>query len=163
MVLSLKSLFLNEADQISKTFEMAVSSAELADDFRLCGPIFVEAVLKSQTGTIFFSAKVSFEAVHPCDRCLEDVKDSYRYFFEHKVVRSLSDDSEDYIVAENDELDLKQLLLEDISLNLPTKVLCFPDCKGMCPVCGENLNKHSCGCNKDRIDPRLAVLKQLID
>lgn len=163
MVLSLKSLFLNEADQISKTFEMDVSSAELADDFRLCGPIFVEAVLKSQTGTISFSAKVSFEAVHPCDRCLEDVKSSYRYVFEHKVVRSLSDDSEDYIVAGNDELDLKQLLLEDISLSLPTKVLCSSDCKGICLVCGENLNKHSCGCKKDTIDLRLAVLKQLID
>ena len=47
-------------------------------------------------------------------------------------------------------------------LDMETKFLCKEDCKGLCPSCGKNLNLGPCGCRKE-IDPRFAVLEQLLD
>ena len=41
--------------------------------------------------------------------------------------------------------------------------LCKPDCKGLCPQCGKNLNEGKCGCSARQVDPRLEILKKLID
>ena len=54
-------------------------------------------------------------------------------------------------------------LLETVYiLDMDTKYLCRPDCKGVCPECGQNLNEGPCSCRK-KPDPRLAVLEQLLD
>ena len=60
-------------------------------------------------------------------------------------------------------MDLDELIRTDILLELPTKFLCKEDCKGLCPTCGKNLNEGACNCQTHQIDPRLEVLKQLID
>ena len=62
---------------------------------------------------------------------------------------------------ENDEIDLGQLMREQFYLALPMKPLCRPDCTGLCPSCGANLNQGACGCRIEWEDPRLAVLKKL--
>ena len=72
-------------------------------------------------------------------------------------------DSDAYIQVDSGSLDLDELLRADILLELPTKYLCREDCKGLCAVCGKNLNDGPCNCNLHQIDPRLEVLKQLID
>ena len=54
-----------------------------------------------------------------------------------------------------------QRLWEEFSLALPVKPLCRPDCRGLCPECGKNLNEGACGCSRDSGDPRLAALRQL--
>ena len=53
--------------------------------------------------------------------------------------------------------------MTDLLLALPTKHLCREDCRGLCPHCGKNLNEGLCGCREDKVDPRLAVLAQLMD
>jgi len=47
-------------------------------------------------------------------------------------------------------------------LNMDSKLLCKPDCKGLCCRCGKNLNRESCTCQKE-LDPRFAALKQLLE
>jgi uncharacterized protein len=59
-------------------------------------------------------------------------------------------------------LDLRQPLREQILLTLPMHSLCRPDCKGLCPTCGQNLNEGPCSCDTEDIDPRLAELKKLL-
>ncbi|NIR65724.1 MAG: DUF177 domain-containing protein, partial [Aliifodinibius sp.] len=41
--------------------------------------------------------------------------------------------------------------------------ICTPDCKGFCPICGENLNLKTCDCQVETVDPRLEPLKKLLD
>ncbi len=60
-----------------------------------------------------------------------------------------------------DEIDLAPLVRERILLALPDYVLCDPACKGLCSVCGANLNDGECGCDRTVPDPRLAALKNL--
>ncbi len=89
----------------------------------------------------------------------------FHYCFSHTLVRELSaenDDMDDYIVVDGDQLDLDELVLSDILLSLPTKILCNEDCKGLCPVCGKDLNIGNCECKKKQVDPRLEKLGELL-
>ena len=74
----------------------------------------------------------------------EYVKD-YDLSFDHIVVPSVSnDDNDDYIVADGESIELNEIALTDILLSLPTKNLCKDDCKGLCMVCGCDLNETQC-------------------
>ena len=85
-------------------------------------------------------------------------------FSMHNLVREVSDeDNDSYIVVENESIDLDELFYSDIVLEIPISYVCKEDCKGLCPQCGKNLNKGSCDCKTNQIDPRLEVLKKLID
>ena len=64
-------------------------------------------------------------------------------------------------VDEDEELDLRPLLLEQIQLNVPMKPLCRAACKGLCPQCGADLNQGDCDCEKVEIDPRWKALEAL--
>ena len=57
-------------------------------------------------------------------------------------------------------MDLDELVRADLLLELPTKVLCREDCKGLCPKCGKDLNFGPCDCKKE-IDPRWQALSDL--
>ena len=65
-------------------------------------------------------------------------------------------------VGDDGWLDLTPLLREQCWLAIPMKPLCRPDCRGLCPQCGVNLNFESCACEDVKIDPRLASLKELL-
>ncbi len=67
-----------------------------------------------------------------------------------------------YAVGERGEIDLAPLIREYAWLAIPMKHLCDPECKGLCPHCGVNLNTDSCQCEEIHIDPRLAPLKELL-
>jgi uncharacterized protein len=60
-------------------------------------------------------------------------------------------------------LETEPILLEQLQLNIPMKPLCRPDCAGLCPVCGADLNLGACACPERAGDPRLAALAALRD
>ena len=66
------------------------------------------------------------------------------------------------LVPEDGQIDLEPLLREYALLEIPISPVCKPDCKGLCPVCGENLNKTDCGHHPESDSP-FAVLKDLLD
>ena len=99
-----------------------------------------------------------------CDRCLKAVERELDKSFEHILVTELSneDDEEyEYIVCADGTLDLTELVRTDLMLELPTKVLCKEDCRGLCPKCGKDLNLGSCDCKTKDIDPRWQALSDL--
>ena len=59
-------------------------------------------------------------------------------------------------------MDLDDLVVSDILLSLPTKIICKEDCEGLCPSCGINRNVDTCECQKKQVDPRLAKLGELL-
>lgn len=81
-----------------------------------------------------------------CVRCLEAFEQPLRatltelYAFDQ---RSVSESN--LLVPESGQIDLEPLLREYALLEIPIKPLCKPDCQGLCPVCGENLNLTDCG------------------
>ena len=67
-----------------------------------------------------------------------------------------------YAVSDDGWLDLAPLLREQAWVAIPMKPLCSADCRGLCVQCGANLNLESCTCETSRVDPRLAILKDLL-
>jgi uncharacterized protein len=57
-------------------------------------------------------------------------------------------------------LDVDLMALEQIELALPMRFVCSEECRGLCPMCGVDLNERACGCSQERSDPRLAVLRE---
>ena len=55
------------------------------------------------------------------------------------------------------------MIWETLITALPAALVCSPDCKGLCPQCGANLNKGPCGCRKDTKDPRFDILRKMLD
>ncbi len=105
-------------------------------------------------------------AVIPCDRCLTDVQVGIPLHFHKKV----SLDSEN--VDETEELDetnyidgynfdVEQLIYNELLVGWPTKILCSEDCKGICNVCGQNLNEGTCDCEDTGLDPRMSVIRDV--
>ena len=58
-----------------------------------------------------------------------------------------------------DGIDLAPVVRDVVIAALPIRNLCRPDCKGLCPKCGADLNQADCGCDREVVDPRLAALK----
>jgi uncharacterized protein len=68
-----------------------------------------------------------------------------------------------YTITEGGIINLTPIMREEGILAIPIHVLCKPDCKGLCPQCGQDLNQGFCNCEADRIDPRLASLRALLE
>ena len=97
-----------------------------------------------------------------CDRCGAEFSRDTRLGFEVPVVPMGESEDPEAFELEGDWLDLDDLLETVYVLDMDTKYLCRPDCKGICPECGKDLNEGPCSCRK-KPDPRLAVLEQLLD
>ncbi len=100
----------------------------------------------------------------PCDRCGTDTEKTLNVNISRTLVKELAGDGGDeYLVVADEKLDLYELVLREVILNFPMKFLCSDDCKGVCPMCGKNLNNGPCGCVNKEIDPRLEALKKLLE
>jgi len=117
----------------------------------------------NKNGLVELHARVNVTYTGACDRCTVQTDLSFLFDFSHTLVTSLNHEENDVLILVSDGvLDLDGLLVSDVLLHLPSKFLCDPDCKGLCPDCGNNLNIQSCQCSKAAIDPRLAGLKDLL-
>jgi uncharacterized protein len=132
----------------------------------------VEATFANERILTLVSVRANFSL--PCSRCLREtglaIIGNLRYLFTLRP--SKDDDSEDNSGADDDgdvdvipvdafqaELDMRQYIWEVLLLNLPERVLCAVDCKGLCPICGRDKNEGDCDCREDGIDPRLEILR----
>lgn len=68
-----------------------------------------------------------------------------------------------HLIDEGDFIDLAPIVREEAILSIPIQTLHSPDCKGLCPECGHDLNTGPCSCVTDNIDPRFAILRTLLD
>ena len=105
-----------------------------------------------------------------CSRCLEPftapVDQEFDLRYQPHTVhvegeREIEEDDLTTAFYENDEIDLGHLMHEQFVLSLPMKPLCGDACKGLCPICGTNLNRAPCDCKPVWEDPRLAALREL--
>jgi uncharacterized protein len=99
-----------------------------------------------------------------CARCIEPVSNVLEISFEKDIASSgeVSSENDDYIIIEDKKLDLLPCVEEEIMLEMPSRTLCKEDCRGLCQKCGKNLNEGDCDCDKKEVDPRLAILKTLL-
>lgn len=106
-----------------------------------------------------------------CDRCLQPVEWKVDEHIDTVLIEQqyapreeeieLEKDDLNYEFFEGDAIDVDRLIAEQVLLVLPAKVLCSSWCRGLCPVCGANLNYEDCGCERDKEGSSFAVLKSI--
>ena len=141
------------------------------EEFRVVAPVSLVFDIFKDKQQFRLVGRVQTTLELPCGRCLEpytapvdqtfDLRYHPRTLNTGEGEKELEDDDLTTAFYENDEIALGHLMQEQFSLSLPMKPLCRDDCKGLCVVCGTNLNRETCGCKRDWEDPRLAALKKL--
>jgi len=101
-----------------------------------------------------------------CRRCLEPVpggvSEEVTFVFLPTIEPGMEDDGDTRLFEEDAvELDLGQVVREEIILAVDPYVVCRPECKGLCPRCGTNLNNGTCNCSTEESDPRWDALRAL--
>ena len=160
----LRRLRLRSGDQVRERVEIDLAPLLLAGQEYIARPNPVSAdltVTRAATGTVL---ELAFElTLHgPCFRCLEDAELALQLRLrEYQATKPDSeDDRTEYVLAE-DHLDLSAWAHDSVVLALPDKILHDPDCAGLCPVCGKNLNVEPHEHVEERVDPRWAALSEL--
>ena len=122
-----------------------------------------EGRVYNEAGVLNLSGEIRADMLCVCDRCGAEFE-STKITALHATIAEEDDNGEDpeLFLLDGDEIDLDEILSTCFILDMETKFLCKEDCKGLCPKCGKNLNLGPCGCRKE-IDPRFAVLEQLLD
>lgn len=164
MILSLERLFDSPGEELAFEESLDLSGLDESGALPLKAPVQVRGVVHNLAGivTVDYTADYILDTV--CDRCLDAVHIPKVLTVSHVAVRSLSSsEDDDYLVLPDAELAIDEMVYSDLVLDLPSKVLCAPDCQGLCPVCGVNHNRETCSCSRRVVDPRLRVLEELLE
>jgi uncharacterized protein len=132
----------------------------------LGGPVSVSGRFSAAgEGTFFWHARVAAAFHCECRRCLAPVEVPFDGELELLFVdeeQALDEDAGCYVIPGTmPVLDLREALREELLLAVPQFVECRPDCRGLCPRCGANLNAGPCPCRPER-DPRWQALSDLL-
>lgn len=94
---------------------------------------------------VFVKGELSAQILAQCARCLKE--SIYPLHIQYTIVFKEAPDEEsgEYFITDN-TIDLSKPLFDEISLHMPLQLLCSEDCKGLCPICGANLNDGVCAC-----------------
>lgn len=148
MIINLKQLFniVGETKDIDCCVEKDALSGIRGCNFS--SPVHVKGRVFNRAGVVHLAFSVDFTLLMSCDRCLTEFERDYHFDFEHIVVRSSDSNNDEYITANGESIDLSEIAVIDLLLQLPSKYLCKDDCKGLCMVCGCDLNESVCDCLK---------------
>lgn len=146
----------------SRDFPFDLPRVQLSPDLDLTSLAGVVRVTRTPQG-LLVQVKMHASAATECVRCLTDFSHTLSVDFSELYAfkqRSVTDSN--LILPEDGKIDLELLLREYMLLELPINPVCKPDCKGLCPVCGENQNQTTCHHDEITGDERLAGLSSLL-
>lgn len=153
----------NESIGYSREFSVEVPRLGMADEREFTDLTAVITVSRTTEGLLVQFRGQAHTTVE-CVRCLESfVQTLHPEFVEMFTFPSHADESTELILPDDLNIDLYPLVREYLFLDVPIAPVCQDDCRGLCPVCGANLNETTCDHGESPVDPRLAVLKTLLD
>jgi uncharacterized protein len=160
---SLRQVKLRPGEQYRDELEVELPAFEFGGQRYVPVPEAVPAefeITRANTGTVF---SLAFTArLHgPCYRCLGDAVLDLPIRAREYQASSADDEEMTTPYLENDNLDVSGWARDAIALALPDKILCAPDCAGLCPECGKNLNEEPHVHEEATVDPRWAALEAL--
>ena len=140
-------------------------------DFSLDDAVRGHLVINKSDKAVWIKGRIEAEVILQCSRCLEDFRfpldsdcEVTLFPFEDETLSEEEELNREDLKSSyyyEGEIDLSAIVREQILLDIPYKPLCRPSCKGLCPTCGEDLNRGSCSCKEEVFDERFAPLKGL--
>ena len=160
-----------------ETLEIEPAALDRSELLEL-SPVRCEGRVAPASPGYAFSARLAYEQVLACDRCLEPTRQEVAtelelFVLAHRGAEApgpggpedggaeLEDEDLTVVHVSGDELDTEPLLVEQLQLSIPMKPLCREDCAGLCPICGADRNESACSCHEEAFDPRWQALKDL--
>lgn len=158
----------------TKVRELVIDSDEFSSDY----DIHVICSMQRDMDLTRVEGKVNTSAVLECSRCLESFRQDIvgnfsivaRHLKKGETISVYSDDDKNededdliYIAHNEDSIDITKFVHDALLLSIHLKPVCSEDCKGLCPVCGNNLNESECGCNSESDDPRWQALSGILN
>lgn len=128
-------------------------------------PVEASGTVRNTAGVLVMSGSIKTCLHGVCDRCAAEFSREVEYPIQAVLVEEMAnEENEDEWVfpLEGESADLQDIVRTVFVLNMESKLLCKPDCKGLCCQCGKNLNDGPCSCQKEP-DPRFAALRQLLN
>lgn len=163
MILDLKKLFITENYTVPVDHTVDFTETEYMGDYPLKKPVEVKGKITNRAGLITLTLRMVYVFSAPCDRCGLPTDICHTVELEKSLAPEIvGNDSDDIIIVEDYKLDLDELVYTEIIISLPMKHLCREECKGLCSICGKNLNDGECNCSTKQIDPRLSALADLL-
>jgi uncharacterized protein len=136
------------------------------------GEMEICAHIQRMGRTLFLEGDLSVSLRLQCSRCLKDFVSPRDIQFTYRVEPHSSDDRREEVELRRADMDvtyyagetlkISDFLKEQIVLARPMRPLCREDCPGLCPVCGQDLNRGNCSCQPSGTDPLWSDLKRLI-
>jgi DUF177 domain-containing protein len=161
----LRNVRVRSGEEHREAVSVAIAPIKLGGERYVAVPEEVPAelvVTRASTGWVF-ELRLSVRLHGPCMRCLGDaVVEQSLSLREYQATSPDSDElTMPYLV--DDRLDVSAWARDSLVLALPDRILCRPDCAGLCPVCGRDLNREPHTHDEDEADPRWAALSELKD
>ena len=164
MILNLQKLINAPGERVEFQFEMDLSHVDFGGQCPAQDPVVVTGQVRNIAGMLQLEMEERTVLRSVCDRCLTPFLNPKEISYQCMLAQELAgeEDAELVLLEKDGTLDVGELARTEFILEMDTKTLCSPDCKGLCPGCGVNLNQGSCTCQKET-DPRLAVLARLLE
>lgn len=129
------------------------------EELSFATPLDVDIIIRNVGGGLLAEGCAKGTVRLHCSRCLRLYDADFCLDIREAFCASYQQNDKDTLEIIEGNIDLYPLIKQGLLLWLPMKQLCRVDCLGLCPKCGKDLNKGSCSCQKDQVDPRLATLK----
>ena len=110
------------------------------------GPINVSGTLELHGDDVYVDGKVDCKIVGECARCLGKATHLFSQDLSVTFVRSNPNEEEDEYLYSRGVVNLRQAVRDVFLTNCPPVIYCNENCKGLCPICGSNLNETDCNC-----------------
>lgn len=157
MYLELDAVFNAEGERIEFDYSFSLEDDCIVTPVKVSGSVF------NKTGIVNLKADAKFDYSTSCAKCNKPLLKHAKVPVRHLLLtHAENDDSDEFIVLDGMRLDLDELISEDIYLSIPSRFLCKDDCKGLCSICGTDLNEGQCSCSLPA-DPRWDALKDLLN
>ena len=125
-------------------------------------PVRIEGTLKNEDDVFVLDTKGETTVLMECSCCLAPVRKELSFEIKERFAHTGRDDEETETFT-GDQIDLADFVKRGIIGELPMRVECREDCKGLCPICGKDLNDGDCGCDRTIRDPRFESLRALFN
>ena len=165
MLLDLKDIIHRPGASVSFSERVDLSDLLFGTCYPVTEPVVATGTVRNTADVLMMKGTITTCLHGVCDRCAGEFTRQVEIPLDVVLVEELSnEENEDEWVfpLEADAADMEDIVRTVFVLNMDSKLLCKPDCKGLCCRCGKNLNEGPCTCQKEP-DPRFAALRQLLD
>lgn len=152
IVIELEGKIENPGESLPVAGTVSIDGYEVGEKhFDLPEGIAYDAVLTNAGDGILLTGMVRAHAVGTCDRCLDpaafDIAGELQEYYLFEEPEGADEDEDYELLPQDRKLDLAQPIADAVVMETPFQVLCRPDCAGLCPTCGCNLNYETCDCD----------------